>query len=267
MARADAAPAQAQIVRGRIEGSLFLSAVEAGASPEASRSALALFARRVDLTRDLEDGDRFSLLIEPGAEQAKPVVRFAEVTTRWGLVRLYALERPSGEPEVVDEAGRSLDRELLRTPVDASRISSVFGPRRHPILGYTRMHQGVDFAAPAGAPVYAAADGAIAMMGWAGGYGRELVLDHGGRLQSAYAHLSAFAPGIARGSHVRQGQVIGYVGMSGLATGPHLHYEVLREGRRVNPQAGGSLSGPPVRPDPVAFASLRTQVIMAGLDG
>jgi murein DD-endopeptidase MepM/ murein hydrolase activator NlpD len=119
--------------------------------------------------------------------------------------------------------------------VDGARLSSRFGMREHPILGYTTMHRGVDFAAPAGAPIYAAGDGAIEQIEFTDGYGRYVRVRHANSYATAYAHLSAFGKGLKQGSRVRQGQVIGYVGSSGRSTSPHLHYEVLREGKQINP--------------------------------
>ena len=124
----------------------------------------------------------------------------------------------------------------MRTPVDSPRITSDFGMRLHPLLGYTRMHQGLDFGAPAGSAVVAAGDGVVEELRWAGGYGRWIKLRHAGAIETGYGHLSAWAPGLRAGSVIRQGQVIGYVGSSGLSTGPHLHYEVIEGGRPVDPK-------------------------------
>jgi murein DD-endopeptidase MepM/ murein hydrolase activator NlpD len=123
----------------------------------------------------------------------------------------------------------------LRTPIDGARLSSRFGMRRHPILGYNRMHKGVDFAAPTGTPIYAAGEGRVDVAKRHGGYGKYIRIRHTGEYSTAYAHLSAFAKGIAPGRRVRQGQVIGYVGTTGRSTGPHLHYEVLRNNAQINP--------------------------------
>src|SRR5690606_13914592 len=135
-----------------------------------------------------------------------------------------------------DRDGRSIENALLKTPVDGARVASVFGMRHHPILGYSRMHRGIDFAAPRGTPVFAAGDGVVARLGTNGGYGRYVRIDHGGGEATAYAHLGAYADGLAVGERVRQGQVVGYVGASGLATGPHLHYEVLIDDAQVDPR-------------------------------
>jgi murein DD-endopeptidase MepM/ murein hydrolase activator NlpD len=124
---------------------------------------------------------------------------------------------------------------LMKTPVDGARISSGFGSRLHPVLGYTRMHKGVDFAVPTGTPVMAAGAGTVSFMGWANGYGNFVVINHSNGYATAYGHLSRFAPGIHMGSRVRQGQVVAYSGNTGMSTGPHLHYEILVKGEQVNP--------------------------------
>ena len=123
----------------------------------------------------------------------------------------------------------------MRTPIDGARLSSTFGKRKHPILGYTRMHKGVDFAAPRGTPVYAAGHGTVVYAGRKGGYGNYIKLRHNGTYETAYAHLKGFARGVSKGKRVEQGQVIGYVGTTGRSTGPHLHYEVMMSNNQVNP--------------------------------
>ena len=148
---------------------------------------------------------------------------------------LYRFELRPGKTDYFDDTGRSAKRPLLRTPIDGARLSSRFGKRRHPILGYTKMHRGVDFAAPTGTPIYAAGDGVIAFRGRKSGYGKYIRIRHAGGFNSAYAHMSRFRKGVTQGSRVKQGQVIGYVGSTGRSTGPHLHYEILARGRQVNP--------------------------------
>jgi murein DD-endopeptidase MepM/ murein hydrolase activator NlpD len=226
-----------QLVGGVVDGSLYQSLVGAGVAPAQAAKVTSLFGRHLDLVRDVESGDRFRLVFDrrmgPGGRPLGPAqLVFGEVRTRAGPATLYRV----GETYVAGEfgPGRSL---LLRTPIDGARITSNFGPRMHPILGYTRMHQGVDFGAPVGAPVFAAGDGVIEEARWAGGYGRWLKIRHAQGLETAYAHLSAWATGIRPGARVRQGQVVGYVGETGLATGPHLHYEVIEAGRPIDPRA------------------------------
>ncbi len=148
--------------------------------------------------------------------------------------RFYAFER-DGKTQFFDELGKNIKGFLLRTPVDGARITSVFGMRRHPVLGYTRAHQGVDFGAGTGTPILAAGDGVVLEAKRWGGYGNWLRIRHAGQWDTGYGHISRYAPGIHAGSRVRQGQVVAYVGSTGLASGPHLHYEVWLKGQRVNP--------------------------------
>ena len=150
-------------------------------------------------------------------------------------MQFYRFETEPGAFEYFDARGQGARRALLATPVDSVRITSSYGRRRHPILGYNMMHRGVDFGAPTGTPIRAAGDGTVVSRGWKGAYGRYIRIRHRNGYQTAYAHLSRYAKGLRRGGRVKQGQVIGYVGSSGRSTGPHLHYEVLVNGRQVNP--------------------------------
>ena len=151
-------------------------------------------------------------------------------------IPMYRFQSDPNEPaEYFDTKGESAKGLLMKTPVDGARISSGFGSRFHPILGYTRMHKGVDFAVPTGTPVMAAGAGTIQFMGRAAGYGNFVKISHGSGYSTDYGHLARFAPGMRRGARVRQGQVFAYSGMTGMATGPHLHYEILVNNRQVNP--------------------------------
>ncbi|MCS6921057.1 MAG: M23 family metallopeptidase, partial [Elioraea sp.] len=185
-------------------------------------------------------GDRFALVYEqpfrdgePAGPPALLAVSFVNRGKRFDAVRFT---RGDGTVAYFNAEGRPLRKAFLRTPVEFTRISSRFAlARRHPILGRMRAHRGVDYAAPVGTPVRAAGDGRIVALGPRGGYGRTIVIDHGRRITTLYAHLSRFAPGLRLGSRVRQGQTIGFVGMTGLATGPHLHYEFRIDGVHRNP--------------------------------
>ena len=234
---ADAAP-EATVAQGRLSDSLYVSALEAGAPPELTAQAVKLFAHKLDLSRDIHDGDGFRLLFGPGAAGSDGRggdLLYAEVGAGDQLTRVYRYQ-PAGAAEAgfFDDLGRNIRGFLLQTPVDGARVSSGFGERLHPILGYTRMHQGIDFAAPAGAPVYAAGDGVVEETRWAGGYGRWLKIRHGADWETGYGHLSGWA--VQEGDHVQQGQLVAYVGSTGEATGPHLHYEVMIGGRKINPK-------------------------------
>jgi len=143
--------------------------------------------------------------------------------------------RADGSADFYTPEGASVRRSLMRTPIDGARLSSGFGLRKHPILGYSRMHRGTDFAAPRGTPIYAAGNGVVDFAGRKGGYGKYVRIRHGSTYQTAYGHMSAFARGVEEGKRVRQGQVIGFIGSTGLSTGSHLHYEILVNGRFVDP--------------------------------
>jgi murein DD-endopeptidase MepM/ murein hydrolase activator NlpD len=227
------------LVRSGIQGS-FLQALLSGGVPESvAHDLIRVLGHELDLQRELRPGDNFSVLFERYRADTGGFLRDGKV--------LHASFRVSGRdlsiwrhetargPEWFDGEGRSLRRGFLRTPLDGARITSGFGMRQHPVLGFTRMHQGVDFAAPTGTPVVAAADGTVTAIGPRSAYGRTVTLSHSGGTETLYAHLSSFAPGLAPGQQVRQGQMIGRVGSTGMSSGPHLHYEISQGGRPVDP--------------------------------
>jgi murein DD-endopeptidase MepM/ murein hydrolase activator NlpD len=226
---------------GIIDDSLYLSAERAALPRDVTIGLIKLFSWDVDFQRDVRQGDRFETLFETVAlEDGSEIVRggdllYAALSIDGRLFEGYRFELPDGRIAYFDRSGKSLRKFLMRTPIDGARLSSRFGMRRHPILGYNRMHQGVDFAAPTGTPIYAAGAGKVEIAKRNGGYGKYIRIRHTGEYSTAYAHLSSFAKGIAPGRRVRQGQVIGYVGTTGRSTGPHLHYEVLRRGAQINP--------------------------------
>jgi murein DD-endopeptidase MepM/ murein hydrolase activator NlpD len=197
----------------------------------------------VDFQRDLQPEDSFEVLYERLYDQRGKAVgtgeiAYASMTLSGKTLRLYRYLAPGADaPQFFTDSGQSVKKALLRTPVDGARLSSGFGMRLHPILGYSKMHRGVDFAAPAGTPIMAAGDGVVESAGPAGAYGNLVVLKHDGIYETAYAHMSRIARGMRRGTHVRQGEIIGYVGATGRATGPHLHYEVRVNGEPTNPIA------------------------------
>ncbi len=224
-----------------IDDTLYQTARRQSVPDEALVNLANIFSWDVDFQRDVHPGDSFELVYErtedPDGEVRGGDVLFANLKLRGRHLHAYRYEHPDGRTGYYDTDGRSLRKWLMRTPIDGARLSSGFGPRRHPILGYTRMHRGVDFAAPTGTPIYAAGDGNLAEAGRNGTYGNYIEIRHNGEFSTAYAHLSRFADGIKKGGRVRQGQVIGYVGSTGRSTGPHLHYEVLQNGQQINPMA------------------------------
>ncbi len=224
--------------RGLIKSSLFESAAEAGVPYAVTAAMIRAFSYDVDFQRDIQAGDRFKVMyntmIGDGGERPGDVM-FAELILSGKSHAIYGVRRDDGAVDFFTRDGKSVKKDLLRTPVDGAKLTSGFGMRMHPILGYTRMHKGVDFGAPTGTPIYAAGDGVIEQSGWAGGYGRFVMIKHDAHTETAYGHMSRIATAATMGARVHQGQVIGYVGMTGDATGPHLHYEVRKNGAQVNP--------------------------------
>jgi murein DD-endopeptidase MepM/ murein hydrolase activator NlpD len=196
------------------------------------------FSFDVDFQRDIQPGDRFKVMFDTlvGDGGSRPGdVLFAELILSGKSHAIYGVRREDGTIDFFTRDGKSIKKGLLKTPVDGARLTSGFGMRMHPILGFTRMHKGVDFGVPTGTPIYAAGDGVVEISGWAGGYGQFVKLKHNPHMETAYGHMSRIASAAAVGQHVHQGEVIGYVGMTGDATGPHLHYEVIKDGAQVNP--------------------------------
>ena len=151
-------------------------------------------------------------------------------------IEMFRYDSNKGGHKYFNSQGESIRKTLMKTPIDGARLSSGFGKRRHPVLGFTKMHKGVDFAAKTGTPIYAAGDGLIERANTYGGYGKYIRIRHNSKYKTAYAHLHKFAKNIKKGKSVRQGQIIGYVGSTGRSTGPHLHYEILVNNKQVNPQ-------------------------------
>jgi murein DD-endopeptidase MepM/ murein hydrolase activator NlpD len=226
---------------GTIDSSLYLAAMQAGIPADVVVDLIHMFSYKVDFQRDLQPGDKFEVYYDfaytPEGQPAKyGSISYAMLTLDGKQIPMYRFQAdPSEPPEYFDAKGESAKGMLMKTPVDGARISSGFGSRFHPILGYTRMHKGVDFAVPTGTPVMAAGAGTVKFMGWANGYGNFVLINHGDNYATAYGHLSRFAPGMRLGARVRQGQVFAYSGMTGMATGPHLHYEIRVGGGQVNP--------------------------------
>lgn len=223
---------------GTISDSLYMSANQAGISDSMIIPFIELFAWDIDFTRDIRKGDGFRIVYEAMYDQDGNFVRngnilAAELDLRTHNGPLHAFRAENDE--YYDAQGLNKRRSLLRTPLKFARISSHFNLRRkHPVLGYTRAHRGTDFAAPTGTPIKAAGNGRIVQLGWNGGYGRYIRIRHNGTYQTAYAHMHRYGQGLKVGSNVKQGQVIGYVGTSGVSTGPHLHFELFRNGQQVN---------------------------------
>ncbi len=224
---------------GIIDSSLFDAAQEAGVPMPVVADLIRTFSFDVDFQRDIQDGDAFEVLYERMDNEDGEFVKsgkilFASLTLSGKTIPVYYFER-DGDGEYFTPKGEAIRKSLLRTPVDGARVTSGFGMRMHPVLGFSKLHKGIDFGAPTGTPIFAAGSGTIVEIGKKGSYGNYVRIRHTGDYQTAYAHMSKFAKGMKKGDKVKQGQVIGYVGATGRVTGPHLHYEIMVAGKQVNP--------------------------------
>jgi murein DD-endopeptidase MepM/ murein hydrolase activator NlpD len=271
---------------GTIESSLFQAGSAAKVSAAVVNRMIQMFSWDVDFQRDIRRGDRFAVLFDQLADETGETVKAGDVSAAALVIGgkrlfVYRFDTGDGNDDYFTADGKSVRKPLLRTPVDGARLSSRYGNRRHPILGYNKMHKGVDFAAPTGTPIFASGDGTVEFVGRRGGYGNYIRVAHRSGYSTAYAHLSRFATSVKSGRQVKQGQIIGFVGSTGRSTGPHLHYEVLVNGRHIDPMsvrtlpgrtlAGGELkrfrefvSG--IEPRLVALIDSETPVIVARAD-
>ncbi len=266
-----------------ITSSLYNAAVNAGMPVEVLMQMIRAYSFDVDFQRDIRPGDRFEVLFEEKVDDNGQFVRggsvlYATLNSRGRNLPIYRYETSDKELDFFNDKGQSVRKTLMVTPIDGARLSSGYGKRRHPILGYSRMHQGLDFAAPTGTPIMAAGDGVVEYAGRKGNYGNYIRLRHPNEYHTVYAHMSRFASGIRQGARVKQGETIGYVGSTGMSTGPHLHYEVHYRGSHVNPATvdtppGRTLQGEELERFMVAkrelerlFASLQKQDRLARLN-
>ena len=225
---------------GVIDSSLFLAAQQAGLSENVTMQLADIFGWDVDFALDIRQGDSFAVVYDEYYRYGKKVrdgdIIAAEFTNRGNTFKAVRYTDPEGFSEYFTPDGKSVRKAFLRTPVNFTHISSRFDlHRKHPILNRIRAHKGVDYAAPVGTPIKATGEGKVVFKGTNGGFGRMIKIQHGQTYTTVYAHMSRYAMHIHSGSHVRQGQIIGYVGMTGLATGPHLHYEFRVNGVHRNP--------------------------------
>lgn len=227
-------------ITGEISSSLYLAAQEAGAFDQQIVDFASIFAYDIDFQREIRPGDKFEFVYETFTDERGKQMRtgkmlFAALDGHVLTKQFYRFTpEDDGITDHFDSDGKAARKFLMRTPVNGARLSSHFGKRRHPISGYTRMHKGTDFAARTGTPIMAAGHGIIERASRYGGYGKYVRIKHAKGYQTAYAHMSRYGKGIKKGKRVRQGQIIGYVGSTGKSTGPHLHYEVLKNGKHVN---------------------------------
>ncbi len=226
---------------GTIDTSLYVSAKKAGLSEAALDEFARIMSFSVDFQREIRRGDGFEALVQTkrdlitGKRVSNTDIHYLSMTLSGKRLEFFRYEHQSGDSGYYDRDGKSAARTLMRTPINGARLSSGFGMRKHPVLGYSKAHRGVDFAAASGTPIMAAGSGIVEYAGWNGSYGRYVRIRHNGTYKTAYAHLSRISKGLSPGSRVSQGDVIGRVGSSGRSTGPHLHYEILVSGTKVNP--------------------------------
>lgn len=225
---------------GVIKNSLFSDAAAAGIPDTATMELFHLFSYDVDFQRDIYKGDTFKVLFEnkintDGEVVSKGDIIFAQLKMSNDELKIYRFTDDKGKIDYFDEKGINIRKTLLKTPILGARLSSGFGRRTHPIAGYSQYHRALDFAAPKNTPIMAAGSGTVELAGWNGGFGNCIIIRHANQYKTLYAHMNAFANGVRKGSKVKQGQIIGYVGTTGVSTGNHLHYEVIFRGKKINP--------------------------------
>ncbi len=237
---------------GIIKSSLYRSATRENISPNIIIEFARLYGFQIDFQRDIRKNDSFQIVYEIFVDENGEVfengnIIYANLILRGQYNQLYYFQKKNYDGHY-DENGKSVKKALMKTPINGARLSSSFGMRKHPILGYNKMHRGTDFAAPEGTPIMASGDGTITKAGWCGGGGNCVKIKHNKTYQTIYAHMKNFSNIAIPGNRVKQGQIIGYVGSTGLSTGPHLHYEVIENGKKINSQLlklppGKSLEG------------------------
>lgn len=268
-------PLETRTVRrhGHIDSSLFAAARSVGVSSEViMRLANDIFGWDIDFALEIRPGDQFAVVYEQkfrdGEYLGDGQILAAEFMNAGRTYRAVRYDSADGKVgDFFTPEGRSMRRQFLRAPVDFTRISSNFNPRRrHPILNVIRAHKGVDYAAPTGTPIRAAGEGRVSFVGTKGGYGRAVILEHGGGITTLYGHMSSFARGLRKGSRIKQGQTIGFVGRSGLATAPHLHYEYRINGMHKNPRTVPLPNAEPIPHEYLADFQSRIGNLLAELD-
>jgi len=229
--------------KGTIKNSLYEDARDAGVPDAVILELIKMYSWNVDFQRGIHSGDKFEVMYEEYKTEDDKLVHgrgnivYSKLSLSGDDMPFYRYTDKAGNVGYYDDNGRSAKKPLMKTPIDGARISSGFGMRTHPVLGYTKMHKGVDFAAPRGTPIYAAGDGVVEKIGPFSTYGNYIRIRHRNDLKTAYAHMKGFRAGLRDGARVKQGEVIGYVGTTGRSTGPHLHYEVLVNNKQVNPSS------------------------------
>jgi len=225
---------------GKILQSLYKSAIDLNVQPNIIIEFARIYGFQVDFQRDIKKNDTFQIMYEVFEDDNGKVfetgnIIFADLKLSGVNNTLYYFDKKGNEGHF-DQNGKSVKKALMKTPINGARLSSAFGMRKHPIDGYNKMHRGTDFAAPMGTPIMASGSGVVTRARWCGGGGNCVKIKHNSTYETIYAHMKNFARGIKEGVRVKQGQIIGYVGSTGKSTGPHLHYEVLVNGKQINSQ-------------------------------
>ena len=228
------------LVKSTIENNLYSSATKAGIQPNIIIEFARIYGFEIDFQRDIRKDDTFEIYYEKFVDDNNVIIEtgkiiYASMKVNNREITLYGFRKGS-EEGYYNIDGKSIVKSLMKTPINGARLSSSFGNRKHPILGYTKLHTGTDFAAPSGTPIMASGSGIVTRSRWCGGGGNCIKIKHNSTYETIYAHLKSFAKGIKEGKRVKQGQVIGYVGSTGMSTGPHLHYEVVVNGKKINSQ-------------------------------
>ncbi len=228
------------VLKNSIDNNLYSSAINAGIEPNIIIEFARIYGFEIDFQRDIRQGDTFEIYYEKFLDDNNVVrdtgkIIYAHMNVNNREINLYNFN-DKGELGYYDINGKSIVKSLMKTPINGARLSSSFGMRKHPILGFNKMHRGTDFAAPTGTPIMASGSGTVTRARWCGGGGNCVKIRHNSTYETIYAHMSKFAKGIKEGRKVKQGQIIGYVGSTGLSTGPHLHYEVVVNGKKINSQ-------------------------------
>ena len=228
------------VLKGEINNNLYSAAINSGIEPNVIIEFARVYGFEIDFQRDIRKGDNFEIYYEKYLDDKGKVrdtgkIIYASMIVNKREINLYNF-KIKNEEGFYDINGKSIVKSLMKTPINGARLSSSFGMRKHPILGFNKMHRGTDFAAPKGTPIMASGSGTITRARWCGGGGNCVKIRHNSTYETIYAHMSKFARGIKEGRKVKQGQIIGYVGSTGMSTGPHLHYEVIVNGKKVNSQ-------------------------------
>lgn len=236
-----AADTEIRVSEGTIVNSLFGATDAAGIPDSITMQMTDILGSKVDFLRDIRQGDTFRIVYETYSHQGQSVgsgrILGIEFTNGSRTHEAIWFKPENGSGGYYDFKGNSLRAAFLRAPLKFTRVSSTFGTRKHPVHGYTAQHKGIDYAAPSGTPIHSTSDGTVEFIGWQRGYGNVVIIKHHGKYSTVYAHQSRFAKSLKKGDSVEQGQLIGYVGATGWATGPHLHYEIRVDGKQLNPQS------------------------------